>query len=43
MEIYQAPGMIETKGLVAAKRVVELAAVHVIPRPHGEGELVLPG
>ncbi len=30
-------------GGAAAKRVGELISVHVIPRPHGEVEAVLPG
>ncbi len=30
-------------GAVAAKRVGELLSVHVIPRPHGEVESILPG
>src|SRR6201985_3036605 len=29
-------------GAAAARRVGELISVHVIPRPHGEGERVLP-
>ncbi len=29
-------------GSVSAKRVGELVSVHVIPRPHGDVELVLP-
>lgn len=29
-------------GAAAAKRVGELISVHVIPRPHGEVELILP-
>lgn len=29
-------------GAAAAKRVGELASVHVIPRPHGEVEMILP-
>src|ERR687893_757542 len=50
----EALGMVETKGFVgaveaatdagaaAARRVGELVSVHVIPRPHGEVERVLP-
>jgi len=30
-------------GAAAARRVGELVAVHVIPRPHGEAEKILPG
>jgi ethanolamine utilization protein EutM len=30
-------------GASAAKRVGELVSVHVIPRPHGEVESILPG
>ena len=30
-------------GSAAAKRVGELFSVHVIPRPHGEVEGILPG
>jgi ethanolamine utilization protein EutM len=30
-------------GGAAAKRVGELISVHVIPRPHGDVEAVLPG
>lgn len=30
-------------GSAAAKRVGELVSVHVIPRPHGDVEAVLPG
>lgn len=30
-------------GAVAAKRVGELISTHVIPRPHNEVELILPG
>ena len=30
-------------GAAAARRVGELVGVHVIPRPHDEGERVLPG
>lgn len=30
-------------GSTAAKRVGELISVHVIPRPHGDVEAVLPG
>ena len=30
-------------GAAAAKRVGELISVHVIPRPHGDVEAVLPG
>jgi microcompartment protein CcmL/EutN len=30
-------------GAAAARRVGELVAVHVIPRPHEETEKVLPG
>ncbi len=30
-------------GAAAARRVGELVAVHVIPRPHGEVEKILPG
>src|SRR5690554_4274985 len=30
-------------GAAAAKRVGELVSVHVIPRPHGEVEDILPG
>lgn len=30
-------------GASAAKRVGELISVHVIPRPHGEVEAILPG
>ena len=29
-------------GAAAAKRVGELISVHVIPRPHDEGEMILP-
>ena len=29
-------------GAAAARRVGELVSVHVIPRPHGEGEKILP-
>lgn len=29
-------------GAAAAKRVGELVSVHVIPRPHGEVELIIP-
>ena len=29
-------------GAAAAKRVGELASVHVIPRPHGDVEMILP-
>ncbi len=29
-------------GAAAAKRVGELVAAHVIPRPHGEVEMILP-
>jgi ethanolamine utilization protein EutM len=29
-------------GAAAAKRVGELVSVHVIPRPHGDVELILP-
>ena len=29
-------------GAAAAKRVGELISVHVIPRPHGEVEMILP-
>ncbi|MTI81607.1 MAG: ethanolamine utilization microcompartment protein EutM [Firmicutes bacterium] len=29
-------------GAAAAKRVGELVSVHVIPRPHGDVEIVLP-
>src|SRR4029450_2067151 len=29
-------------GAAAARRVGELASVHVIPRPHGDGEMILP-
>ena len=29
-------------GAVAAQRVGELISVHVIPRPHGDVELILP-
>src|SRR3970282_1035404 len=29
-------------GAAAAKRVGELASVHGIPRPHGDGEMILP-
>ena len=43
----EALGMVETKGLVAmieaaARRVGELVAVHVIPRPHTNLEDALP-
>jgi ethanolamine utilization protein EutM len=30
-------------GAAAAKRVGELVSVHVIPRPHEEVEMILPG
>ncbi len=30
-------------GAAAAKRVGELVSVHVIPRPHGDVEAILPG
>jgi len=30
-------------GASAARRVGELVSVHVIPRPHGEAEKILPG
>src|SRR5260370_1900164 len=30
-------------GAAAARRVGELPILHVIPRPHGEGEKILPG
>lgn len=30
-------------GAAAAKRVGELVSVHVIPRPHGEVDKILPG
>ncbi|WP_419176661.1 ethanolamine utilization microcompartment protein EutM [Desulfosediminicola sp.] len=30
-------------GAAAAKNVGELVSVHVIPRPHGEVEIILPG
>lgn len=30
-------------GAVAARRIGELVSVHVIPRPHGEVETILPG
>ena len=30
-------------GAAAARRVGELVSVHVIPRPHGEVEKILPG
>ena len=30
-------------GAAAAQRVGELVSVHVIPRPHGEVETILPG
>ena len=30
-------------GAAAARRVGELVSVHVIPRPHEEGEKILPG
>jgi ethanolamine utilization protein EutM len=30
-------------GAAAARRVGELVSVHVIPRPHGEAEKILPG
>ena len=58
---YEALGMIETRGLVAAieaadamvkaateagsaaaSKLGELVAVHVIPRPHGDVEKILP-
>ena len=51
----QALGMIETRGLIgsveaatdagaaAAQRVGELISVHVIPRPDGSVESILPG
>ena len=29
-------------GAAAAERVGELVSVHVIPRPHGEVEMILP-
>ena len=29
-------------GAAAAKRVGELVSVHVIPRPHGDVEMILP-
>ena len=29
-------------GAAAAKRVGELVSVHVIPRPHGEVEMIIP-
>ena len=29
-------------GAAAAQRVGELVSVHVIPRPHGDGEMILP-
>ena len=30
-------------GAAAAQRIGELVSVHVIPRPHGEVETILPG
>jgi len=40
---YQRDGQVYFRGAAAARRVGELVAVHVIPRPHEETEKVLPG
>ena len=40
--IEAADAMIKEAGSVAAQRLGELVAVHVIPRPHGDVEKILP-
>ena len=37
------PRMMENAGAAAAQRVGELISVHVIPRPDGSVESILPG